>query len=132
MALQFPRYVYDSGSGNVIIDFLEPIAEDPHPSVQAVRKDAFSGKGIRQSVHHFNDEVYTLVHQFETESIIDAVQTMMDTWTLLGNEFDFYEDQTITGVFKTLEVLDKTFRPRRMNKKLDIWEFRIRARLQIT
>lgn len=132
MAVIKPRYVYDAGAGNVIIDFTAPIAQDPKPTIRANSKSAFGGTGIRQVNHKYNETIYTLVHEFITEAEIDLVTTMMDDWVLKGNSFDFYEDQTATGSFITLQLVDRQFRPERMNKKLDIWQYTIRCREEIT
>lgn len=132
MALVLPRYVYDAGAGNVIIDFTAPIAQDPKPQQRVTRVDALGGTGIRQSNFKFVETVHTLTHEFVPESEIDLVDTMMTDWVLKGNTFDFYEDQTVTGSFITVELLDKRFRPRRMSKKLDIWRFSINVRVEIT
>ena len=132
MSQILPRYVYDSGSGNVIIDFTAPIAADPKEQIRANVQHVFGGTGIRQSNHKYNETVRVLEHEFITEAEIDAVILMMDTWVLLGNTFDFYEDQTVTGVFTTVQLVDRAFAPVRMNKKLDIWRFRITVREEIT
>lgn len=132
MALVLPAYVYDSGGGPVTINFTQPLEMDDHPILDVERKDVFGGTGIRQSNVQYIEEIITLSHQFEAESVIDSVDTMMETWVLLGNTFDFLPDQTVTGVFDTVELIDKKFSPKRMVTGRDLWEFKIKVRKQIT
>jgi len=131
MSVELPRYVYDAGAGDVIIDFAECLAEDPHQTLETMRKDVFGGTGIKQTNFFYTNQVITLVHEFVPEATIDLVDTMMTSWVLKGNTFDFYEDQTVTGSYLTLELLDKKFKPKRMNKKVDIWKYKIKCRVQI-
>lgn len=132
MAIEKPRFVYDAGAGNVIIDFETGLADTPKPASRHRSDEQISGSGIRQLNHHFKETRYRLEFEFISEATVDLVQTMIDDWVGLGNSFDFYEDQTVTTSFVTLEWLDGTFRPRLMSKAADIWAFDMKCRLKIT
>jgi hypothetical protein len=132
MALVLPRYVYDAGAGNVIIDFTECLAQTDKERIKANRKVTFGGTGIRQVNHKYNETIFSLVHEFVPESEIDLVSTMMQDWVLLGNTFDYYPDQTVTGTFTTVECLNTEFVPIKMEKKVDIWSFTLTVREEIS
>lgn len=127
----FPAYSYSTGGPEIFINFTNPIARDPKPEERSSRKDVIGGTGVRQVNWQFNERIITLEHEFVPESEIDLVATMMRDWVLRGGSFKFYEDQTVTGIYQILQLLDKNFEPTRMSKKVDIWRFELTCRVEI-
>jgi hypothetical protein len=131
MALIFPALIYDAGAGDVTIDMTQPLEKDDHPILKLKKKDVFGGTGIRQRNVGYIEEIITITAQFEPEATVDAVDTMMKTWVLLGNTFKYVPDNTDYLTFQTVELLDGGFSPERMNTGRDFWKFKLKVRIAI-
>jgi len=132
MSFVSPALEYDTGGGPIVINMAGGLDVDDHPELEQERKDVFGGTGIRQSNNFYTEEIITLSFSFETEAIVDSVDTMMKDWVLAGNTFKYIPDQTVTGVFTTVQLIGKTFEPRRMTPGRDLWEFELVVREAIT
>ncbi len=108
MASGLPAIVYNPGGGDIPIKFTTPMKTDLFKfDSEANRKDAFTGSGKRQVVFNYIAKAKTLKFRFVTEVNRDLVETMMDTWVLLGNSFLYVPDQDDLLTFFEVQLLDK-------------------------
>lgn len=127
-----PKYVYNAGSGDVEIEFTAELAADPHETIKSKRKLLYGGTGVMQVNFMYNEKIIVLEHEFITRAEVDAVQTMIETWVIRGNTFDFYPDKDVAS-YTTLELIDNNYKPKRMHRNaLDLWAFKLKCREVIT
>jgi len=126
-----PKFEYDSGGGPVTITLTGGLATDDHPILEGKFKDTFGGTGIRQRVEQYQQDIITIHTQFEAESIVDLIDTMMKTWVFKGNSFKFFPDKDLGG-FEDVEFVDRSWKPKRMENTRDLWEVKFKVRKKIT
>jgi len=132
-ATALPAFAYDPGGGEIVINFTTPMQVDLFKfSTKANVRDAFTGSGKRQRLHNFNAKPKTLKMRFVIEANRDAVETMIDTWVMLGNSFKYIPDQLVPAVFFTVILMDKDWDgDTRENLGLNEFKFDLRVQQEI-
>lgn len=132
-ATALPALAYDPGGGEIVINFTTPLEIDLFKfSTKANVRDAFTGSGKRQRLHNFNAKTKTLKFRFVIESNRDLVETMIDTWAMLGNSFKYIPDQNVLGTFFTVILMDKNWEgDKRENLGLNEFKFDLKVQQEI-
>jgi len=122
-----PKFEYDSGGGPVTITLTGGLVEDEHPDYKGKFKDVYGGTGIRQRNIQYIEKIITIKTTFEPESVIDLIDTMVETWVMLGNSFKFFPDKDL-GAYTDVELMDRTWKTKRTENTRDFWEVKMKVR----
>lgn len=104
MADTRPAFKYGAASTTITFDTTLYDADDFHS--KGVIASAKGGNGRRQTVSNYVDQVAVLDFQFVQQSLKDSVETMMNSWVLLGNSFRYIPNQLVPGTYHTVELQD--------------------------
>jgi len=109
MAILVPKIVY--GSPEVTIEFDYPPNDDfRNQNYVADAKETVSSNGRSQTQFNYMENNFNLVFTFISEAIKLKMDLFFKTHGLLGKEFKYFEDKSLT-TFKTVRINSKNYTP---------------------
>lgn len=132
MAVKKPRITFPVGGGTDI-DFGENLKRDDVFDDVGDFITSIGGTGKLQRNHNFNSEILVAQFQFETLTIVNEVKTFVTTHGFLGKVFEWVPDRIAApGTKFNVQLMDKEFKPIRMFGGVDLYEFSLTLRKEIT
>lgn len=113
-----PKFAYNPGTGVVdLVPTWPPVNKTPYSPLEAVRHDSITSTGIKQSVTERIDAMLVLSFESVPEDDMSAWYSFFK-WTLAGNQFTYYPDQSDATIFAEYTLEDESWAPKRAGFKL--------------